>query len=323
MANAKKPAPAKSAPSKATSASGAKQKSAPASSTKPAPKAAAKPAPASTKANSPKPSATKPATKPASKSAPAAAAPAKAASAKAASAPAKATAKTAPSKPSTSKPAASKPSTSKPAGDKPAGDKPAAAKPVVAKPAATKSVAAVEAPAPAPAPAPSTSPANTSSASTAAKGKAKPPKPEPSPIAQIPPPKGSKDGISFTKDFDLKFLQSIRTLLLSEREQLSGQASALEAEANQLIEESEMGDVEFGEEGGEGDTLVVERERDLAMAAVNRQHIGEIDDALARLEIGTYGYSLVSGLPIPRERLEAIPWATARVEEKVGGLGRR
>jgi RNA polymerase-binding transcription factor DksA len=38
---------------------------------------------------------------------------------------------------------------------------------------------------------------------------------------------------------------------------------------------------------------------------------------------GTYGYSIVSGVPIPRERLEAIPWATVLVEEKVGGIGRR
>jgi RNA polymerase-binding transcription factor DksA len=27
--------------------------------------------------------------------------------------------------------------------------------------------------------------------------------------------------------------------------------------------------------------------------------------------------------PIPRERLDAIPWSTELVEEKVGGIGRR
>ena len=44
---------------------------------------------------------------------------------------------------------------------------------------------------------------------------------------------------------------------------------------------------------------------------------------LARIEAGTYGLCRVSGLPIPKERLRAIPWATERVEYKVGGLGRR
>ena len=84
-----------------------------------------------------------------------------------------------------------------------------------------------------------------------------------------------------------------------------------------------MGDVQFDDEGGEGDTMVVERERDLALSAQARQTIADIDDALARIEAGTYGYSAISGRPIPRERLEAIPWATELVEEKVGGIGRR
>ena len=84
-----------------------------------------------------------------------------------------------------------------------------------------------------------------------------------------------------------------------------------------------MGDVQFDDESGEGDTMVVERERDLALSAQARQTVADIDAALDRLARGTYGYSLVSGRPIPRERLEAIPWATELVEEKVGGIGRR
>ena len=48
----------------------------------------------------------------------------------------------------------------------------------------------------------------------------------------------------------------------------------------------------------------------------------EIDAALVRILIGTYSYSVVSGRPIPKERLEAIPWSTVLVEEKVGGIGR-
>ena len=47
-----------------------------------------------------------------------------------------------------------------------------------------------------------------------------------------------------------------------------------------------MGDVQFDDEGGEGDTMVVERERDLALRAQAREAIAEIDDALARLTEG-------------------------------------
>jgi RNA polymerase-binding transcription factor DksA len=140
----------------------------------------------------------------------------------------------------------------------------------------------------------------------------------------VPPPRGhTKDGIAYTKDFDAKFLKSQRDLLSAERQSLLGQANRLEDEANSLIEDGEMGDVQFDDESGEGDTMVVERERDLALSAQARQTVADIDAALDRLTHGTYGYSLVSGRPIPRERLEAIPWATELVEEKVGGIGRR
>jgi RNA polymerase-binding transcription factor DksA len=133
----------------------------------------------------------------------------------------------------------------------------------------------------------------------------------------------SKDGIAYTKDFDVKFLKAQREALIAERARLLGQAEQLDAEAHQLIEEAEMGDVQFDDEGGEGDTMVVERERDLALSAQARESVQQIDEALARMEIGTYGYSVVSMRPIPRERLEAIPGATELVEEKVGGIGRR
>jgi RNA polymerase-binding transcription factor DksA len=136
----------------------------------------------------------------------------------------------------------------------------------------------------------------------------------------IPAPRGTtKDGIVYTKDFDVKFLKAQHDALVAERAALTGQATRLEDEANSLIEDGEMGDVQFDDESGEGDTMVVERERDLALSAAARQTVADIE----RMANGTYGYSVVSGAPIPRERLEAIPWATVLVEEKVGGIGRR
>ena len=60
-----------------------------------------------------------------------------------------------------------------------------------------------------------------------------------------------------------------------------------------------MGDVQFDDESGEGDTMVVERERDLALSAQARQTVADIDAALERMADGTYGYSLVSGRADP------------------------
>jgi RNA polymerase-binding transcription factor DksA len=160
---------------------------------------------------------------------------------------------------------------------------------------------------------------------TAAKKAAPAPPPAPADHGDgIPAPRGTtKDGIAYTKDFDVKFLKAQHDALIAERVALTGQATRLEDEANSLIEDGEMGDVQFDDESGEGDTMVVERERDLALSAQARQTVSEIDAALERMALGTYGYSVVSGAPIPRERLEAIPWATVLVEEKVGGIGRR
>jgi RNA polymerase-binding transcription factor DksA len=150
-------------------------------------------------------------------------------------------------------------------------------------------------------------------AETAAKPAAKPAAKAPEP-AEKPPPRDA---------FDSKFLEAQRKLLLEERAKLLGQAEVLEGEAASLMEDLEPGDVQFDDESGEGDSLVVERERDLALSAQARDMIVQIDAALNRISDGTYGYSLLSGRPIPKERLRAIPWATELVEEKVGGLGRR
>ncbi len=46
-----------------------------------------------------------------------------------------------------------------------------------------------------------------------------------------------------------------------------------------------------------------------------------IERAEQRLEEGTYGKSVVSGEPIPDERLEALPWADRLVDEEPGGRG--
>ena len=133
----------------------------------------------------------------------------------------------------------------------------------------------------------------------------------------------SEDGITSSKDFDLKFLFAQREALQTERIKLVGQANRLESEANAMIADAEMGDVKFDDEGGEGDTMVVEREQDLVLSAAARQTVEEIDASLARMKTGEYGYSVVSVLPIPKERLRAIPWATELVTERAGGLGRR
>lgn len=123
--------------------------------------------------------------------------------------------------------------------------------------------------------------------------------------------------------FNEKFLDEMRRKLLKERAKYLHSAEEYQAEAESLLATREPGDVQFDEEGGEGTTVAVERERDLALSSQARHTVSQIDAALERIENGTYGYCITSGAPIPIARLRAIPWAAERVEVKAGGLGRR
>ncbi len=58
---------------------------------------------------------------------------------------------------------------------------------------------------------------------------------------------------------------------------------------------------------------------DDAVAASLRDRLAALDRALHRLDDGTYGRSVRSGLPIPDERLDADPAAEFTVEEAGSG----
>jgi len=120
-----------------------------------------------------------------------------------------------------------------------------------------------------------------------------------------------------------KFLESQLELLEEERVTYTRQAETLQAEADSLTEDREPGDVQFDEESGEGDTLAVERERDLALSAQARAAIEEIDRAIEKVYDGSYGQCETCGIAIPKERLKALPHASLCVKCKSGGLGLR
>jgi RNA polymerase-binding transcription factor DksA len=251
-----------------------------------------------------------PAKKSAAKKAPAKKAPAKKAAVKAPAkkvvkkAPAK---KAAPAKKVVKKAAPAKKVVKKSAAKK-APAKKAPAKKVVKKAAPAKK-AAVKAPAPK-APAKKAAPVKKAEVAPVVA-------PRPNRLPAIP-----KEPKKIKYPFDAKFLDAQRLHLLEERRRLVHDAETLTAEANSLAELREPGDVQFDEESGEGDTLAVERERDLALSAQFLDQVDEIDRAMAKIGQGTYGICEISGLAIPKERLRAIPWCRERVEYKVGNFRR-
>jgi RNA polymerase-binding protein DksA len=67
-----------------------------------------------------------------------------------------------------------------------------------------------------------------------------------------------------------------------------------------------------------GDVATATFDREMASTLEeNSSHVlAEINEALARIENGTYGLCGRCGKPIGEERLEALPWATLCIEDK-------
>jgi len=57
------------------------------------------------------------------------------------------------------------------------------------------------------------------------------------------------------------------------------------------------------------------REFDEGMEQDATAQLREVDDALARIEAGTYGNCTACGKEIPPERLEAVPWTRLCIDD--------
>lgn len=106
-------------------------------------------------------------------------------------------------------------------------------------------------------------------------------------------------------------LDHFRQLLLRKRHELVGDVNMMEKEALR----SESGSLSnmpshLAEQGSDAS----EQSLSLDLAAADRKLIKEIDDALLRIERGTYGVCEISGKPIKMDRLEELPWARHSIE---------
>lgn len=107
-------------------------------------------------------------------------------------------------------------------------------------------------------------------------------------------------------ELTLPEIKKFKTMLLAKRNELLGNVFCMENDA--LREET--GDlshmpIHMADLG----TDSYEQEFTLELMDSERKLIAEIDDALNRIEKGTYGICEVDDEPIPKQRLEAVPWA--------------
>ena len=108
-------------------------------------------------------------------------------------------------------------------------------------------------------------------------------------------------------DHGVNFLGAQRRVLEDRRSSYDDQLVRFSAVSAELLDD--IGTQDGGDEEGfgEGNTVAVERDRAVALVSQARRHIEEIDAALERLAMGTYGVCEDCDRPIAPPRLEALP----------------
>jgi RNA polymerase-binding transcription factor len=114
-------------------------------------------------------------------------------------------------------------------------------------------------------------------------------------------------------ELDENFIAKQKERLQSLREELLRITRAAEEDERTRTEQ----DADFTEhDAGDMSRDIFDREVDATIVEQVEQRLAIVERALQKIEEGTYGLSDVSGEPIPRGRLEAVPEAIRTVEEQ-------
>lgn len=132
----------------------------------------------------------------------------------------------------------------------------------------------------------------------------------------------TKGGSSWTPSSKIKaewqkYYQNLLELHSRLRDQMTG-----------LAKESQSEMESYSLHMGDSGTDNFDRDFALSLLSSDQDALYEIEEALKRIEKGTYGTCELTGKSIPRARLDAIPWARFTVEaqaqlEKEGALKQR
>ncbi len=101
-------------------------------------------------------------------------------------------------------------------------------------------------------------------------------------------------------------VDKIRMLLLESAEDAKRAVLSLSGNIDSIVR-ARLDSNNDDEHDPEGSTLAFERSQSDAMLRQAQQRLGEVADAIGRLDAGTYGTCESCGLPISAARLEARP----------------
>jgi RNA polymerase-binding protein DksA len=144
------------------------------------------------------------------------------------------------------------------------------------------------------------------------------PPPPPAPVPTDGKPRKNQAGLN------ARDLEHFRGLLLDKRRELVGDMSQMEREALRSASGTNLSNLPL--HMADMGTDNYEQEFTLGLVEKERILLREINQALAKIQDGTYGICEGTGKPISKARLEAQPWARHSIEyarQREGGFIRR
>ena len=119
-----------------------------------------------------------------------------------------------------------------------------------------------------------------------------------------------------TPVFSEEELEEFRLLIHEKRTAAMEEIERMKAQLQDAREQSE-GDSAYSFHMADAGTDAMEREKLYMMIARQQKYIGYLDRALERIENKVYGICKVTGQPIARERLMAVPHTEISIEAKL------
>lgn len=116
--------------------------------------------------------------------------------------------------------------------------------------------------------------------------------------------------------FSKKELQHFMELIVDKRHSAQEDIDGMRGQLADSREQAEN-DTAYSFHMADAGTDAMEREKLFLMIARQQKYIGYLDRAIERIENRTYGVCKVTGQPISKERLEAVPHTEISIEAKL------
>ena len=113
---------------------------------------------------------------------------------------------------------------------------------------------------------------------------------------------------------DNKQIERIKQILMKEKKEVMREIKSI-TDNLEISEQESTGELsQYDNHSGDSGTNMFEREKDLGLKDNEQTILNQIEEALDKIEKGTYGYCSRCKCEINPERLEALPYATLCIE---------